>query len=232
MEESAMTPNRIFTLKNLFASCVTIFTPLVLAGTLGSACPAGAEDFTFAINGTGLTGSGVLQVSNTGPFGAYTVTGLSGTFTDSTNNFSGAISGPLFAPAPTTDSTDTYFSAPAFTPSGLSYDNLFWPGGDSPAVCIDAPIFSGGDFDIYGLAFDVTDGSSVYTVELWSNGPDLGGYQLNDALGSQPFLTPNQDGLAYAVNFSAAPTPEPSSLMMLGSGVLGLAGVIRKKTSV
>lgn len=208
---------------------VPVLALAVLAGAVCTASPARADDYSFSISGSGFTSSGVLQVSNTGPFGASTVTGISGTFTDSTNNFSGAISGLLPAGPPVTDGVDTYFNAPAFTESGLSYDNLFWPGGNSPAVCVEAPVFFGGDFDIYGLGFNVTDGSTVYTVDLWSNGAALGGYQLNDALGATTFVPSNMDGLAYAVNFSAAPTPEPGSLALLGSGVAGLWGVMRRK---
>jgi PEP-CTERM motif-containing protein len=200
----------------------------VLAGMLCMAGTAKADQYNFSLSGTGLSGSGVLQVSNTGPFGAYTVTGISGTFQDSTNNFSGIISGLLPAPAPVTDGTDTFFSAPAFTASGQSYDNLFWPGGNSPAVCVDAPVFFGGDFDVYGLAFNVTSGANVFSVDLWSDGK-LGGYQLNDALGTQPFFPPNMSGLAYAVNFTASPTPEPASLVLLGSGALGLLAAGRRK---
>ena len=208
--------------------CVTFLALPVLAGMLCSATTARADDYSFSIGGSGLSSSGILHVSNTGPFGAYTVTGISGTFQDSVNNFSGVISGLLPAPAPATDGTDTFFSAPAFTPSGQSYDNLFWPGGNSPAVCVDAPIFFGGDFDVYGLAFNVTSGAKVYSVDLWSDGK-LGGYQLNDALGTQPFSPPNMNGLAYAVNFTASPTPEPESLVLLGSGLLGLLAAGRRK---
>jgi len=203
----------------------------VMAGMLCVTSLARADDYNFSVTGSGIAGSGTLQVSNTGPFGAYTVTGITGTFTDTNNttnnnSFSGAITGLNFAPAPTTDNSDTYFSAPAFTASGFSYDNLFWPGGNSPAVCVDAPIFFGGDFDIYGLSFNVAGG---YTMDLWSNGPDLGGYELNGSSSSGPFITPNMDGLAYAVSFSASPTPEPGSLALLGSGMTGLAALLRRK---
>lgn len=206
--------------------------PPLLAGMLCVTSSARADDdYDFSVSGSGIMASGTFQVSNTGPFGAYTITGIDGTFTDTADNFSGAITSLNFAPAPTTDSLDTYFSAPAFTTAGFSYDNLFWPGGDSPAVCVDAPIFSGGDFDIYGLSFDVAGG---YTVDLWSNGPDLGGYQLNDSLNGTPFVPSNMDGLAYGVDFAAspAPTPEPSSLVLLGSGMTGLFSLIRRKRTV
>ena len=41
---------------------------------------ARADDYAFSVSGGGITSSGVLQVSNTGPFGAYTVTGITGNF--------------------------------------------------------------------------------------------------------------------------------------------------------
>jgi hypothetical protein len=49
-------------------------------------------------------------------------------------------------------------------------------------------------------------------------------------------LTFNGTGVAndvtdgyWGANFGWAPTPEPGSLMLLGSGVVGLAGVLRRK---
>jgi hypothetical protein len=211
--------------------------PLV-AGMLCLTSQARADYYTFSVNGDGITASGLLQVSNTGPFGAYTVTGISGTFSDSNttsnnNPFSGAITSLNYAPPPATDGTDTFFNAPAFTDSGLSYDNLFWSDGNSPAVCVEAPVFYGGDFDIYGLSFNVDGGDKYggYTIDLWSNGPDLGGYQLNGSSSTGTFLTPQMDGIAYAQDFTAAlhPTPEPSSLLLMGSGLTGLFALFRRK---
>jgi hypothetical protein len=45
-------------------------------------------------------------------------------------------------------------------------------------------------------------------------------------------LTDNYVGLVnLTTNFNTSTTPEPSSLLLLGSGVLGLAGMIRRKLS-
>lgn len=40
----------------------------------------------------------------------------------------------------------------------------------------------------------------------------------------------HQDPLLYGVLSTVAPTPEPSSIALLGTGMLGLAGVVRKRT--
>jgi hypothetical protein len=203
-----------------------------LVAAFGITQAADAESYAFSLNGSNVTASGVIQVSNTGPLGASTVTGISGTFTDLTNSFSGAITGLQFAPPPTFNvsppAAPNTFGAPAFTDAGFSYDNLFWPGADSPAVCTDALAFYGGYFDVYGMAFTVAGG---YTVDLWSDG-SLGGYQLNDSLGGVPFTPSNMDGLAYAVNVDVAPTPEPASLLLLGSALPGLAAVLKRRWKV
>jgi hypothetical protein len=197
---------------------------LALAATLATAPAAMADGFSFSFSGNGITTSGTIGVEATTTPGAYQITSINGIFSDSNAGFSGAITGLEFAPPPTRTPGSTFFSAPAFTAdAGFSYDNLFYPGGDSPAVCIDAPMFSGGAFDIYGMAFDVAGG---YTVDMWSQGA-LGGYMVGDAFGGVK-LGESADG-GIPVTGDIAPTPEPSSLMLMGTGLIGLVGTLRRK---
>jgi hypothetical protein len=202
---------------------------IALVATLGMSRSARADSYNFSVSGSGIQTSGVIQVSNTGPLGAYTVTGITGSFSDSTNGISGAITGLEFAPPPTFNvsppAAPNTFGPPAVTDAGFSYDNLFWPGADSPAVCTDALAFFGGYFDVYGMAFDVAGG---YTADVWSNG-SLGGYQLNDSINGVPFTPNNMDGLAYAVNVSMSPVPEPASLLLIGTGLSGMAALWHRR---
>jgi hypothetical protein len=82
-------------------------------------------------------------------------------------------------------------------------------------------------FDIYGVAFFVDGG---YSADLWSNGliPGAPGldYQVDDALNGTP-VHPDVRGSAVPIS----PTPEPGSFVLLGTGLLGFAGVLRRRLS-
>lgn len=223
---------------------VILSAVLVLAASVAMAPTARADSYAFSFSGGGLSGSGVFEVSNAvvpGVSGAHQVTGISGTFSDTNAGLSNAaITGLVSTSLPSSINSDGTFLPPGtFALAGgdsLSFDNLFYPDG-SHAIC-PPPLpgdphgpypFGGGVLDIYGLLFNVDGG---YTVNLWSNGvlPGLGlTYGVTDAFDGarlhsfgEPFADPG-------VNLTTSPVPEPSSLMLLGTGVVGLVETLRRR---
>jgi len=140
---------------------------LVIAVAIAPLASAATIEFSF--NGGGITSSGTLtfvpapdSTSGVSTPGTNEITGITGTFTDSNDGVSGVITG-LYTPL----SYITPLIEPvAYTTGGLSYDDLFFPAGNSPADCPGYP-FSGGDFDILGVAFNVTGGN---VGEFFSDG--------------------------------------------------------------
>jgi hypothetical protein len=92
-------------------------------------------------------------------------------------------------------------------------DNLLYPSSNSPNGLL---------LDDQGLEFLLSNG---VLVNMWG-GDDNG--NVNPATLANYSVT-QQDWVDYPGTFDVSETPEPSSLLLLGTGLVGLAGLARRK---
>lgn len=191
-----------------------------LAAALAISSVASAQSYDFTITGSGVNASGVLTVAATATPGVYSITGISGTYSDSNGTpvVDAAITG--LYPDPT--------NAQILTTSYLfSLDNLLYPAGNSPTVCFWGTCNSGQSLDVTGFVFDVAGGNEV---GIWGDAGTgfPGPYNVGrDIDGVYQDGGNNGVGVMFTANEVAVPDGG-TTLLLLGLAVAGLAGIRRK----
>jgi PEP-CTERM motif len=179
----------------------TLFLSTAITAALAFAVGAHASTYTLTISGTD---TGSLTVTGTiagGDAGSLLLSSGFGTIDGHSVTLVAAPAGTSFA---------SQFTDPV---SGIAFDDELFPALTTP-------------LDAAGLEFSA--GGGLFLVPYADPVNGFGVFQEQMVLNGKP-VNHDSSGDTFRAALVTTATPEPSSMVLLGTGLLGLAGAVRRK---